>query len=270
MNINEKQAFGAIEDIMSKRLGFDCRQYSSSFVRRRVEVRLRATGSDLVSYKSLLQRDEKEQKALSKEMSIHVTHFFRDADMWKVFRERVVADLISAARLSGKRRIRIWSAGCSTGEEPVSIMICLMEHLGKDLQGFQVELTATDIDAHTISAARKAVYEEIQFREMDEKLRKRYFTVSEDGRFRPIPEILQRIDYRIADIHVFKKQGVDVIFCRNTVIYFSVEAKSQLYTVFYDCLNDAGFLIIGKTEILQGEAREKFSMYDARERIYRK
>jgi len=266
LEIKDKELFDKVKKTISNLVGFDCSQYSDTFVARRVEVRLRANSMDsLGDYNALLQKSEDERKSLSKELSIHVTNFFRDKEMWLVFKDEVIPTLARLKQEKKLSRVTVWSAGCSSGEEPLSIAICFLE---AGIQRLTVNIVATDIDPATVERAKNAEYEEQQFREADPKLKDRYFSDAGDGLFKANPELLRMIQYKAADIHAFRPANIDIIFCRNTVIYFSLTAKSKLYGDFYDCLNAGGFFIMGKTEVLQGPARDKFQIFDPKERVY--
>ncbi|MGM5484687.1 MAG: CheR family methyltransferase [Nanobdellota archaeon] len=258
--MRDPENIGRLKSEINRLIGFDCSQYSEKFIERRIRVRLRANDVDSISeYLRILNSDDEEKEKLDKELSIHVTHFFRDYDMWQAFMEEVIP-LVGNL----KRKVRIWSAGCSTGEEPVSIAISFLES-GEDIS-FSIE--ATDIDHGTIEKAKQGIYEENQFREMPAGLKEKYFDDLGDGRYQVKPEVSRLIEYKIGDIHTYRPRRVDIIFCRNTVIYFNREAKARLYEDFYEVLNNDGFLVIGKTEVLQGEAREKLQILNPRERIY--
>ena len=264
--IKDKENLESVKKTITRLVGFDCSQYSDTFITRRVEMRLRANAmGSFAEYNIFLTKSEEERKNLNKELSIHVTNFFRDKEMWKVFKDEVIPMVVKLKKEKKLSRINIWSAGCSSGEEPLSIAICFLETLG--LKSYNVSIIGTDIDAATIEKAKKGEYEEPQFREMEPSWKEKYFNLG-DGLFKANDEIMSMIQYKTANIHTLRPKNLDIIFCRNTVIYFSIDAKSGLYNDFYDCLNKDGFLIIGKTEILQGTAREKFQVFDGKERIY--
>ncbi len=256
--------------VISKNLDFVTSNYSQTFLKRRVEVRLRATNlNSYKDYADFLVSNAEEKQKLDKELTIHVTNFFRDSSVFEAFKNNVVPELVKRKKLQGKKTISVWCAGCSTGEEPIGVAICFLEALKTLGSSFSVNILGTDLDAHTIQKAQEGVYENIQFREMKPEYKEKYFETLEPGRYRVKNEIKSLINYRTGDIlSPNKPKNLDVLFCRNTVIYFDLPTKSKLYTEFYDCIENEGFLILGKTEILQGEARDKFKVFDAKERIY--
>jgi chemotaxis protein methyltransferase CheR len=246
-------------------LGFDMAQYSDLFLGRRFDVRLRATSlKDYESYALFLASSKEEQAALLKELTIHTTHFWRDAQAWEAFITTVIPAILARKAKTNDKTIRVWCAGCSTGEEPVTVAICFHEALGPDLQGYRLTILGTDIDPATITRAKEAQYEEFQFREIPERLRKAYFIGNH-----PVPEIMRHLTYQVGDIFSpVKPKNMDIIICRNTVIYFEAVAKNKLYVEFYDALPPGGLFMMGKTETLLGPAREKFTVLDMRERVF--
>ncbi len=221
---------------------------------------MRATNTaSMPDYKRVFLGDKAEQESLRKELTIHTTNFFRDASLWTYCTKTIFPDIAK-----GRRRIRVWSAGSSTGEEAVTIAICFLE----SLEGrCEVSILATDRDAGTVERARKGEYEEMQFREMPPEYKEKYFEKRGEV-FVPIQLIRSMITFTQADILGEKPREIDIIFCRNTVIYFSMEAKSKLYKEFYQMLPPGGYLVLGKTEILLGEARDLFRILSAQERVY--
>lgn len=270
LEIIDSEKFEHVKRTITRLIGFDCSQYSNSFLARRTEVRIRANNMDSYSeYSRLLQKSKEERDKLNKELTINVTNFFRDAVMWDVFKDEVIPTMIKLKKEKALNKIRIWCVGCSSGEEPLSIAICFLEALGHTLKRFDVSISGIDMDPMMIENARRGLYEEHQFREMNERYRNKYFDKAEDGSYKAKKEIMDMVSCKVGDVFsAFKPKNLDIIFCRNTVIYFSKDAKSKLYEDFYDCLSDEGFFIMGKTEILQGPAREKFQVFDGKERIY--
>lgn len=261
-----------IKTRVTRLLKFDCSQYTDNFLKRRFEVRLRKNNIDTYfNYLKLLEDSKNEQAALKKELTIHVTHFFRDKEFWQVFKDSIIPKLIEHKKSTGARSIKIWSAGCSSGEEPLSIAICFNEKLRNEINEFKITISGTDYDQEIIAKARQAYYDEHQFNETDRNIKQRYFTKTGDNRYHANSTIQSMINYGVGDIlKDAMPRNTDIIFCRNTVIYFNAEAKSGLYVKFYDILNNGGFFIMGKTEFLNGPAREVFCIENSRERIYHK
>ena len=270
--VSDPQYFDNLKRKVAEFLDFDCDEYSDSFLKRRFEVRLRKTQIDSYrEYLHTLTKNMDERSALKKELTIHVTHFFRDKEFWKVFKNDIIPKIIKSKDEKKLKNIRIWSAGCSSGEEAISIAISFLEKLGSNLKGFNILITGTDYDMGILKTAEAATYEEFQFRETDGLIKEKYFKKTPEGKYTPINEIRARITFKRGDIlRDTLPKNIDVIFCRNTVIYFNKEAKAKLYVGFFNVLNPRGFFVMGKTECLTGSAREEFKIVSTRERIYGK
>lgn len=261
--------FEGFKLFVTKKFDFDCSKYTDSFLNRRIGVRMRVNNlENFDDYSKLLLSEELEWSKLHKEFLIHTTNFFRDEKIWGVLISEVIPLMIELRENKLLKKIKIWSAGSSTGEEPVSIAIAMKEALGSKFSDYDVQIIATDRDEPTIERARQAYYEEMQFKETPEKFMK-YFEKVDEEYYRPIEEIRKLIEYKVGDILSFSKEKyVDLLFCRNTVIYFNKPTKERLYKEFYDCLNQNGFFIMGMTETLVGEAKELFQAYDHIARIF--
>ncbi|MBN2458028.1 protein-glutamate O-methyltransferase CheR [Candidatus Woesearchaeota archaeon] len=264
------QNFIKLKEIITKHVGFQCAHYSDSFIARRVSTRLYTTHIDNYGdYGKLLEDNPEERELLNKELTINVTNFFRDATMWQVFRDQIIPIVANLKKKKGQKSIRVWSAGCSSGEEAISIAISFFEALGESFCGFRVAIVCTDINPSVIELAKQGLYEEQRFFETEPLYKERYFEKVDHEIYKAKNEVMDLIQFNVGDILTDPKPAnIDIIFCRNTVIYFSLVAKSKLYEEFYSCLNSDGFFIMGKTEVLQGPARDKFQIFDPRERVY--
>lgn len=172
-------------------------------------------------------------------MTINVSEFYRNAKRWEVLETKILPKL-----LQQNRKLKVWSAACSAGEEPYTIAMIL----SKFLPLHQISILATDIDENILARARMGVYPERSLQEMPSDIKKRYFT--QDGAF-------YNIHSDIKKAVTFKKQNLladsfgtnfDLIICRNVLIYFTEEAKDMLYKKFGDALKSDGILFVGSTE----------------------
>ncbi len=199
-----------------------------------------------------------------------MTYWFRDEGVFAAFKNRIIPALISIKEVSGSRTIRIWCTGCSDGKEPYSVAMLLHEALGSRSLDFHVLIYASDIDEEMLRKAKKGVYSENEMRGLKEEYLSNYFREDAQG-FWVDPEIKRLVKFEKLDLTKDRHHvNCDVIFCRNVVIYFTQETKEGLYMDFYRALRSGGFLILGKTESLMGEARSRFSTVDKKERIYQK
>jgi chemotaxis protein methyltransferase CheR len=247
IQVSDLQNWDNLKKTITKVLGFNCTDYSDKFLARRVEVRLRALNLDSYQkYSVVLSSDPAEKDRLSKELTIHVTHFFRDIDFYESFKKEVLPELIEHKKSKNQKTIRVWSAGCSTGEEPYGIAICFADYLKQDLSKWDIKIIGTDYDMNTVLQAKKGVYEDFQFRETPQNYKDNYFR-KEGTSYAVVDSIKNKVEFSVGDILSNNKpKSLDIIFCRNTVIYFDSPAKSQLYVDFFNSLNDAGYLFLEK------------------------
>jgi chemotaxis protein methyltransferase CheR len=184
-------------------------------------------------------------------LTTNETYFFREGFQLKAFSEEIIPELKKVKEEKGERDIRIWSAGCSTGEEPYTIAMLLIE--SGLLNGWKVEIFGTDISHRVLQQARKAVYGKSSFRTTKEEHLRRYFTETDSG-------------YRISDgvrgmvtishLNLLDENRVlllgkmDIIFCRNVIIYFDQSAKKRVVEMFYRSLREGGYLLLGHAESL--------------------
>lgn len=179
------------------------------------------------------------------------TYFFREGYQLKAFTEEILPDIIARKR---EKTLRIWSAGCSTGEEPYTIAILLMELMQKGvLQGWHIDILGSDIAQRVLSVARKGVYGQSSFRETDERYFS-YFEADEGGKRKVNDEVRKLITFTHLNLLDSSKisllKTVDIIFCRNVIIYFDMKAKKKVIQGFYDKLDSGGYLLLGHSESL--------------------
>lgn len=265
--IQEDMDFEILKDTIQKATGFDCTNYSKLFLKRRIASRMKLSGiSSYKEYAELLDRKPDEKDMLKKALTVHLTHFFRDRSLWDMIRRDLLPDILQRKRIG--QDIVIWSAGCSSGEEPITIAINVLESIGSIIKKKKIRILATDIDNDTIQQAKQGKYAKEQFTEMPKEYFSKYFVQNSDGTYSPCSDIYCMIEYRVEDILTTKVPPCDMIVCRNTVIYLGSETKRGLHLKFHKSLVEEGFLVLGTSEILHGEATELFQLYHNDERIY--
>ena len=184
-------------------------------------------------------------------LTTNETYFFREAFQLKAFTDEILPELVAEKEKRGERSLRIWSAGCSTGEEPYTIAMLLLE-LGC-CKGWRVEIIGTDISHRVLQQARKAVYGKSAFRATGEAYIGRFFQ-EQDGSFKIADEVRELVT--ISHLNLFDQNRLalfgkmDVIFCRNVIIYFDQIAKKKVIEVFYRALREGGHLLLGHSESL--------------------
>lgn len=249
----------------------DLGQYKDSYLQRRIGVRMRCCGSKAYSeYNSYLDANPAEYDQLLDDLTINVTQFFRDPIVFRAMEEDVLPLLIYDKVKQGKNDITIWSAGCSSGEEPYSIAIMVRELLGEEFNNFAVKIIGSDIDDPSLEAASIGKYLPRQVTNIKKEYLERYFTL-EGEMYQISQDILDMVEFRKIDLIASKPPArFDCIFCRNVVIYFTRDMQENLYMKFFDSLNHGGYFVMGNTETLVGEASHRFATFKSRERIYQK
>ena len=249
--------------------GLDLRQYKRAYLRRRLAVRQRALGlPDLGDYATRVARELEEVDRLLQTLTINVTEFFRNPSLFELLEARILPELLQTVRAE-KRPLHVWSAGCASGDELHSIAI-LLARMGVPRDG--ARLLGTDVDAEAIAAARAGLADPSRLRALDPRQRAGYLEPTADGRgFRVRVDRLPRIRFQVHDLLSDPPRSrVDLILCRNVLIYFELELQERLLARIADALRPGGVLVLGRVERLTGPARERFEAVDLRERVYRK
>jgi chemotaxis protein methyltransferase CheR len=249
----------------------DLHQYKNNYLRRRIDVRMRArSAKSYYEYYRLLTVDPSEYDNLLKDLTINVTHFYRDPEVYRIIEDEVLPLMIYNNVKKQRRNIRVLSVGCSSGEEVYSMAILLHELLGEEFNNFHVSINGIDIDDTSLNIAKQGKYPQQQIENIKDEYLDRYFSF--DGEMYQISEEIRGM-VKFKNLDIFKgKLGAhyNVIICRNVMIYFTKEMQDKLFMQFYDALINGGYLIIGKTETLVGDAKDKFIITNSRERIYQK
>ncbi len=197
------------------------------------------------------QGKEQELRAIMDVLTTNETYFFRESFQLKAFSDEIIPELIKKKTALGTRSLRIWSAGCSTGEEPYTIAMLLSAI--PELAGWNIEIIGTDISRKVLQFAQRGVYGKSSFRTTAEIDLKRYFHQHDDGLKvnDPIREMVTIRYFNIFDENRHSEIGkVDIVFCRNVMIYFDQQAKQRAIELFYSDLLEGGFLLLGHSESL--------------------
>lgn len=225
--------------------GFNLESYKDQQMERRIKQFMeRVQVKTFYDYYKLLEKSDQERVRFLDYLTINTTSFFRDPHVYRKLKSHVLPDILERK----KSRIKIWSAGCSTGAEPYSLAILMMELVGNGSAAYRYSITATDIDPQALVKARLGQYAVNQLDHVSEKSRKKYFIpVGEQLQVRP--EVKKRVTFKKHDLlkDSFEK-GCDLILCRNVFIYFKPEIQSRLLDNFIDSLNPLGYMVIGCSE----------------------
>jgi chemotaxis methyl-accepting protein methylase len=264
-------AFAALTRKISREAGLTLDAYKDKCLRRRIAVRMRACGVLTFSdYQTLLDRSPAEYERLKDAITINVTRFYRNAETWNLLR----AGLLEEVCESEGSEVRAWSAGCASGEEPYTLAVLMADHFdrrGKPERFGRVTVDATDIDRQCLDRARAGRYRRDALADVPVDLASRYF--EDDGdQSRVVERIRQRVVVQALDLNSEPplRRNYQLILCRNVVIYFERVTQERVFLAFADALLPGGILVLGKVETLFGPARERFTLLDPRERIYRR
>lgn len=262
--------FGTIMALLRSKTGHDFSSYKKNTVHRRIERRMGIHQIDKIdAYVSFLQENPNELELLFKELLIGVTSFFREPMEWDMLKENVIPALL--AQRSASDTIRVWVSGCSTGEEAYSLAIVFNEVLDKlgSSQEYSMQIFATDLDNEAINKAREGVFPLSIAEEMSEERLNRYFIKMDRG---------YQVVKTIRDMVIFAQQNmikdppftkIDILTCRNLLIYLTAEMQKKLMPLFHYSLNPGGFLFLGSAETV-GNFTDLFNPIDRKSRLYQR
>jgi len=250
-----EEEFRLIRDMIYSHCGLFFDSDTKYLLEKRLSRRLQLYQlQSFKDYHYFLKYDRKKDQELSDLMDVlttNETYFFREAFQLKALTDEILPELKAAKEQKGEKTLRIWSAGCSTGEEPYTIAMLIMEMGG--FHGWRVEIVGTDISNRVLQHSRKAVYGKSSFRTTEERYVRRFFQEQEDG-FRVNDEVRELVT--ISHLNLFDQNRLallgkmDVIFCRNVIIYFDQTAKKKVVDIFYRMLHEGGHLLLGHSESL--------------------
>lgn len=249
--------------------GFFCSSYKDTCLKRRISVRMRVKGaSSFQQYSEILDADPLEYERLIATLTINVSKFFRNPETYASIAAKVLPEIARPTTPV----VRIWSAGCASGEEAYSLAVLCDQHaITQGSASSRFKILGTDVDANAVASARRARYAAGAFVETTPAVRDTYFPIS-DGLHSPSPEIRRLVSFQRADLLDVARPAtrVNLIVCRNVIIYFTRPAQEWLFQRFYEVLQPGGFLVLGKVETLLGKSRGMFDSVSPRERIFRR
>ena len=219
----------------------DLNSYKEKQMKRRIDTLISKTGiNEYDKYIQLLKTDKVKFEEFVNYLTINVSEFYRNADQWKIMDEQIIPELIERF---GKN-LKIWSAACSTGDEPYSLVMALSRHIPLK----QIKIIATDIDKQVLAKAKVGLYHEKSIASVPEDYKKKYFTQIGQS-YQIATEIKERVEFLehnlLKDVY---PSDCHLIVCRNVLIYFTEEAKEEIYRKFYNAIKPDGLLFIGSTE----------------------
>ncbi|HLO67519.1 MAG TPA: protein-glutamate O-methyltransferase CheR [Holophaga sp.] len=249
------QDFLAIREFIYGKTGIFFNESKQYFLENRLNRRIQDL--NLSSYRDYLAHlqgfaGKDELKQLFNEITTNETSFWRNPPQIEAFQKIVLPDAVSLAKARGANRLRIWSAACSSGEEPYTLAMICAEAKDGLLRGMQSEIVATDISERVLALAKDGVYGSYTLRNLTPAQVKAHFTQEGPDAYRVKPELQQMISFRnfnLVDYANYRTLGVfDIIFCRNVLIYFDEAVKSKVIKGFHETLQPKAFLLVGHSE----------------------
>jgi chemotaxis protein methyltransferase CheR len=248
--------FTALRDLIHQRFGINLTEQKRSLLVGRLQKLMRTLGfSTFRQYIDFLQSDKSEQglSELVDLISTNHTYFNREKDHFEYFFETALPAVVQKLKQQNRRDLRVWCAGSSTGEEPYTLTMLMMEYFGTDYKNWDAGILATDISDRALSAARAGVYPRDRVEQLPGNLRSKYFVPAGNGQLAVRDDVKAEATYRRFNLmnssFPFKKQ-FQIIFCRNVMIYFDQPTRDALVSRFHKHTEDGGYLFIGHSETL--------------------
>ncbi|MBP0466542.1 PAS domain-containing protein [Roseomonas sp. PWR1] len=259
----------AIVDLLHATTSQDFRLYKPGTLRRRIERRMSAVAiaaADMHLYLEKLRHDPVEVETLAKDLLIHVTSFFRDAEVFDLLAETVIPELVEAAEPG--RPLRVWVPGCSTGEEAYSLAILFQERIAATGRDVKLQIFGSDVDPDAVAAARDGLYPPAIRADVTPERLARFFTQETQG-YRVSSDLRASVVFTVQDVlNDAPFSRLDMVSCRNLLIYLSPEAQAKVIALFHFALRPGGILLLGGAETI-GSAPGRFEVISKPGRIYR-
>jgi len=265
MTMTNDDGFSLLKRYIEQTIRIQCSNYKEDYIKRRLLSRLRSTSTTTYEeYLRYLREHPSELENLKNALTINVTEFFRDADVYDLIRKEIFPALFR-----GRKTIRIWCAGCSTGEEPYSLAMILSELMAAD-KTVSGQIVATDIDEVVLKKAKEGIYSEKSMGKLSDAQIRRHFTKLPDGNYQVKPHLQSLIRFRPHDLMSGQpvSRFLDMISCRNVTIYFTEKQKDALARMFHSALVPDGYYVMGKTEYLGREVEGLFAPVHSIQKIY--
>lgn len=266
----DEAGFADLTRKISRAVGLRLDAYKDKCLQRRIAVRMRACGvHTYADYMAVLDSRPGEYERLKDAITINVTRFYRNAETWNLLRDTLLKDLCET-----DGELRAWSAGCSSGEEPYTLAVLIADYLDRHGRADRLGLLtvdATDIDQECLERARAGRYRREAVADVPPELVGRYFENDGAG-YRVVERVRSRVVVRQLDLSSQPppRRHYHLILCRNVVIYFGRSTQERVFSTFAEALAPGGILVLGKVETLFGPARERLTLLDPRERVYRR
>ncbi|WP_234696732.1 CheR family methyltransferase [Candidatus Kryptobacter tengchongensis] len=231
------------------------RYFVESRVRPRIEFLGLKSFTDYLMYLKFSPLRKEELEILFRLITINETYFFRDELQFKVIEEAILPEIIESKPRNGFRTLRIWSAGCSTGEEAYTIAMIFLEKIKPRFPDLKVEIIGTDINTAVLEIAKRGIYKQYSMRYVPEDYIRKYFKILNGEEFHLVEEVKKLV--RFTQVNLMDKfqmvmmRNFDLVLLRNVLIYFDENARREVVSMVYDSMNRGGYLVVGYSETLR-------------------
>jgi two-component system CheB/CheR fusion protein len=265
----DEQVLTAIIDLVRQQTAQDFNHYKRGTLQRRVERRMAMAsigGRDMAEYLRQLRTDPAEVAALAKDLLINVTSFFRDPKVFGILERTIIPEMVRTHPADDP--LRIWTVGCSTGEETYSLTMLFHEQINIQRSNLKLPVFASDLDADAVATARDGLYPAAIAADISEARLKRFF-VKEDHGYRVVPDLRAAVVFAVQDMLVDPPfSRLDFVSCRNLLIYLLPDAQARAISLFHFALRKKGVLLLGSAETV-GKAAGRFEIISEEARLYR-
>ena len=270
--------FCFLRDFIYAQSGIYIRENRKYLLENRLANRLKELNlKNFGEYYYFLKYDPGRKQELSKLFEVITTNetsFFRNPPQLAVFQDKILPDVLNVLRRDKDKRLNIWSAGCSTGEEPYTLGIILNEVLGREISQWDISINASDLSPAVLKSAQRGIYTKYTLRTTPEEIIRKYFQDEGPGKYSIDPNIKKLVKFgqlNLSDRFQVKRIAHShIIFCRNVIIYFDDEMKKNVINSFYDNLFSGGYLFIGHSESLHNISRAFTPLHHPGAIVYQK
>ncbi len=249
--------FIKLRDLIYERTGIRYEENKIYYIKKRLQIRMEQGQfqriDEYLKFLKIMDRNGREFQELMNLLTVNETYFFREFSQLQVFAEACLPEVIAKKQTAGRRSLKIFSAGCSTGEEAYTLAIILREML-EDFQRWDVLIKAADIDEKVLARARQGIYEQRSVKDVPPAYLRNYFSKPGSGQYAVNQEIKDMVVFEhlnLMDRRALRlEENYDFVFCRNVLIYFDDISRKQVVDKFYTILNQGGFIFLGHAESL--------------------
>ncbi len=266
----DENSFRKIVRYLSHEKAINVHSFKENYLKRRIYFRAQALRlSNIEDYWHYLISNESEVEKFRDVLTINVTSFFRNPEVFETLKRHVIPHILEQKKAMGERFIKILSIGCASGEEPYSVAILLKENFAEEIKTVKPYILGIDFDKKSIILANTGIYEVQKVSGLPETIKKKYFAIIDERRYKISDEIKNMVIFRQEDIFMKDlRKYWDIVFCRNVLIYIKPQSQEQLLNCIISSCRTGSYLVLGKSEGLVGKLRSHFFAKYPKERIY--